>query len=128
MTVGFACAGEKVSVLPPEKGHRQLNKILESLATVRDVGTTPLEQLIEKQSKNISKGSAIIFITASKGKTYEILMETLRRKGFHILTVILDNASFNQDNEKPAGSKTTPSGSELKVSFGDDIGKILSLS
>ena len=66
LTVGFACAGEKVSVLPPEKGHRQLNKILESLATVRMTGTTPLEHLIEKQSKNISKGSAIILITASK--------------------------------------------------------------
>ena len=128
LTVGFACAGEKVSVLPAEKGHRQLNKILETLATVQDVGTTPLEQLLEKQSKNISKGSAIILITASKGKTYEILMEKLRRKGFHVMTVLLDNASFIQNNEKPVESRIDPSGSEIKVSFGDDIGKVLSVS
>ena len=128
LTVGFACAGEKVSVLPPEKGNRQLNKILESLATVRDVGSTPLEQLIEKQSKNISKGSAIIFITAANRQTHEILMEILRRKGFHMLKVSLENASFMQEYEKPAGSMFNPTDSELKVSYGDDIGKVLSVS
>jgi len=128
LTVGFACSGENVSILPPEKGHRQLNKILESLATVRDIGATPLEHLIEKQSRNISKGSAIILITASKGQTHEILMETLRRKGYHVLTVVLDNASFVQNNEKPDVSKINPTVSELKVSFGEDIGKVLSVS
>lgn len=128
LTVGFACSGEKVSVLPPEKGHRQLNKILESLASVRDIGSTPLEHLIEKQSKNISKGSAIILINASKVQSYEIIMETLRRRGFQVLTVVLDNATFEQNYEKPEGSKSDPTGSEIRVSFDDDISKVLSVS
>ena len=126
LTVGLASAGEKITILPPEKGHRQLNKILESLAVIRDVGPTPLEHLVEKQSKNISKGSAVLLITAFKDQTYENLMEMLWRKGFHILIVVLDNSSFVQDNEKPDGVKNDPSGSVIKVSFGDDIGKILS--
>ena len=127
LTVGIACSGEKVSVLPPEKGHRQLNKILESLATARDVGTTTLAHLVEKQSKNISKGSAIILITAAKGKTHDTLVEILRRKGFHILVVNINNFSFTDINEKPDGPKFNPAGSEINVSFGDDIGKVLSV-
>ena len=80
LTVGFACSGEKVSVLPPEKGHRQLNKILESLATVLDIGATPLDHLVEKQSKNISKGSAIILITASKGQPMKCLWKSSEKR------------------------------------------------
>jgi len=128
LTVGLACAGEKVSVLPPEKGHRQLHKILETLTTVRDAGTTPLEQLIEKQSKNISKGSAILLITASKNENHETLIEILRRKGFQVMKIILDNPSFIEDNDKPVGSKINPTGSVIKILFGDDIGKVFSVN
>jgi len=126
LTIGFACAGEIVSIQPPEKGQRQLNKILESLAIVQDIGITSLELLIEKQSKNITKGSTIILITPEKGQNHEIIVEKLRRNGFHVMTVILDNASFKQDTKKPAGSRINPTGSEIIVSFGDDIGNVLS--
>ena len=125
LTVGFACAGESVSILTPEKGNRQLNKILESLAVVKDIGTTSFEHLVEKQSKNISKGSAIILITAIKDKSNEIVMEVLRRRGFHVMTVILDNETFGLNN-KSDGSYDKPSDSMIKVGFGDDIEKILS--
>jgi len=128
LSVGLACAGERLSVLPPEKGLRQLNKILEGLATVKDVGKTPLEQLIEKQSKNISKGSAVILITAPRIENHETFMETLRRKGFHVMKIVLDNASFIKDNEKSVGSNIDPSGSVIKILFGDDIGKVLSVN
>jgi uncharacterized protein (DUF58 family) len=128
LTVGFASAGARAVILPPEKGLRQLNKILESLAVVQDVGSTPFELLVEKQSKNISKGSALIFISPYQSQTYENFMETLRRRGFHVLKVVLDNNSFVQNAEKPDGSSINPGGSMIKVSFGDDIGRVLSVN
>lgn len=128
LTVGFASAGARAVILPPEKGLRQLNKILESLAVVQDVGSTPFELLVEKQSKNISKGSALIFISPYQSQTYENFMETLRRRGFHVLKVVLDNNSFVQNDEKPDGSSINPGGSMIKVSFGDDIGRVLSVN
>ncbi len=127
LAVGFACSSEKVTLLPPEKGHRQLNKFYEILANVCDIGTTPLEQLVEKQIKNIGKGSTIIIITASKGKSHEILMEILRRKSFRVLTVYIENESFIQNIKKPKGSIINPADSEIKFSFGDDISKVLSI-
>lgn len=128
LTVGFASAGARAVILPPEKGLRQLNKILESLAVVQDVGSTPIELLVEKQSKNISKGSALILISPYQSQTYENFMETLRRRGFHVLKVVLDNNSFVQNDEKPDGSSINPGGSMIKVSFGDDIGRVLSVN
>ncbi len=126
--VGFACVGDKASVLTPDKGHRQLNKILETLATVLDKGTIPLEQLIEKQAKNISSGSALILITPTSEQSQDIYIEILRRKGFHVMKILLDNISFSQTNEEPVESKINPTGSVITVRFGDDIGKVLSIS
>jgi uncharacterized protein (DUF58 family) len=128
LTVGFVSSGEKISILPPEKGHRQLNKVLENLAVIRDEGTTPLEHLVEKQSKNISKGSAIILITAFKDLAYKNFMEILQGKGFQVLMVAIDNDSFIQNYEKPEGSMFDSSSPLIKVSVGDDIGKVLSVN
>lgn len=88
----------------------------------------PFERLVEKQSKNISKGSAIILITAYIVRIHESFIELLRRRGFHVLTVFLDNASFFQKYEKPDGLLINPTGSMIKVSFGDDIEKVFSFS
>ena len=91
LTVGFACAGKSVSILPPEKGNRQLNKILEKLAIVKDQGVTPLKQLAEKQAKNIIKGSALILLTAFSDQPDDLILEQMRRRGLHVLMIILDN-------------------------------------
>ncbi|MDP2965727.1 MAG: DUF58 domain-containing protein [Pelolinea sp.] len=125
LTVGFACASESAYILPPEKGHRQLNKIFERLATIKDKGSLPFEQLIEKQVKNISKGSALILITTYLDQPNEIIMEMLHRKGFQVLSVILENNTFQSINNNPDGIRNKPSGSTIRISYGDDLEKVL---
>ncbi len=126
LAVGFACAGDSVTTIPPEKGHRQFNKIMEKLAIVNDFGTTSFRQLIEKQAKNITKGSAIILITSTSDQPNEIMMNVLNRKGFHPFTILVDNATFVQEKANPDGITINPSGSMKKVSFGDNISQVLS--
>lgn len=128
LAVGYACASENASILPPEKGHRQLNKILERLAIVKDEGILPFEQLIEKQIKNIYKGSALIMITTIKDRPNETIMEVLRRKGYQVLTIILDNNTFLSINNIPDGLRNKLTGSVIKVSYGDDLGEVLCVS
>lgn len=126
LAVGFASAGVSVTSLPPEKGHRQFNKIMEKLAIIKDFGTTPFRQLIERQAKNIAKGCAIILITSTSDQPNEIMMNVLNLKGFHPFTILVDNATFVQENSNPDGITISQSGSLKKVSFGDNISKVLS--
>lgn len=126
LMVGFACASKDAFILPSEKGHRQLNKILEKLAIVEDKGVTPFELLIEKQVNNISKGSALILISSFDDLPNENIMKKLRRRGFQVVTVILNNKSFAQNYEKTGDLTNKPPVSTIIVSYGDDIEKILS--
>jgi uncharacterized protein (DUF58 family) len=126
LTIGFVCASESTYILPPEKGTRQLYKILERLSIIQDDGNLHVEQLIKKQVKNIAKGSVMILITSDYDQPNEIAYEALRRKGYQVLFVILDNNSFQPGNTSMAGLRNKISASKIRISYGDDLEKVLS--
>ncbi len=123
LTVGFACASDRIFILPPEKGHRQLNKVLEKLAIVKDEGVIPFEQLIEKQAKNISKGSALILISPINNLQNKNIMKILHRRGFHVVATKIDNKTFVENYKNRYELLIKPPDSTIIVSYGDDIRK-----
>lgn len=92
--VGLVYAGQSLSVLPSDRGGRQLGKILEALALLRAEGSLPLQGLIEAQARHLPRGSTLILITpvASEGviKTTDMLV----RRGLRPVVVLLDAATF----------------------------------
>jgi len=127
LAVGFACAGDSIAALQPEKGHRQFNKIMERLATIKDYGAISFGQLVEKQARNIAKGSAIILISSTSGHTNDALVNVLNRKGFHPLTILVNNDSFIQEHINTDAISNKLSESAVKISFGDNISQALSV-
>lgn len=127
-TVGFASAGQSLSVIPPDRGARQLSKILESLALLRSEGSLPLRSLVELQAQHMARGSTIVLITHSVDEDVALVVDYLARRGMRPVMVLLDASSFNG-----------PSGTDqlaamlgfLRVPFrivrqGDDLGAVLS--
>ncbi len=57
--------GQNYSILPPERGERQLGKILEMLAILEPAGDMSLLGLVSSQINNLTRGSTIILITPS---------------------------------------------------------------
>ena len=100
-SVGFACAGQALSVLAPERGGRQLSKILEALALLRAEGELPLGALVEIQAQHIVRGSTVVLITASVQQDVALTVDYLLRRGVRPLLVLIDAASFNG----PAGTE-----------------------
>jgi uncharacterized protein (DUF58 family) len=98
--VGFACSAQALSILPPERGARQLGKILESLALLRAEGQLPLRGLVEIQAQSIVRGSTVVLITASVGEDVTLAADYLLRRGLRPIVVLIDAASFNG----PSGS------------------------
>lgn len=98
--VGLVASGSHQVLLPPDRGGRQLGKILEALALVQAQGDILLRGLVEAQVKHIARGSTIVLITPSVRREIAILADNLVRRGHRPALVLLNAESFGG----PAGS------------------------
>jgi uncharacterized protein (DUF58 family) len=127
--VGFVSAGQQLALLPPDRGGRQLGKILEALAMLKAEGEMPLRGLVETQARHLPRGSTAILITPSVRDDTVLVVDYLSRRGLRPVAVFLDAASFNGEPGTPAlieqirllGLPTR------RIANGDDISQSLSL-
>lgn len=92
--VGFAAAGQKYTVLTPERGERQLGKLLETLAILRMEGELPFMGLVESQYHHLSRGSTVILITPAVKEDLLQAASNLIRKGCTPVIVLIDTRGF----------------------------------
>ncbi len=93
--VGFVCAAQAFTILPPERGGRQLGKLLESLALLKSKGNLPLQALVEIQAQGLLRGSTVVLITASVDPGVTLAADFLLRRGLRPVVVLIDASSFN---------------------------------
>jgi uncharacterized protein (DUF58 family) len=94
--VGLVSCGrsQSPSVLPPDRGGRQLGKILEALALLRSEGDLPISALATAQAQHLPRGSTVIVITPSVQEEVALAVDVLLRRGLRPVVVLLDAASF----------------------------------
>ncbi len=126
--VGFVSAGRAFSVLPAERGGRQMGKILEALALIRAEGKLPIRGLVEAEVKNLPRGSTVVIITPASDENVLVSVELLTRRGMRPVVVLLNAASFGgpPGSESLAESLALINTSACLVSKGDDISSTLS--
>jgi uncharacterized protein (DUF58 family) len=128
-SVGFASAGQSLTMIPADRGGRQLGKMLESLALLRAEGTLPIWGLIDIQSPHLARGSTIVLVTHSVEEEVVMATDFLARRGLRPVVVLIDAASFNG----PAGTDDIAESLRYMrtplrvVRNGDDLGKVLSV-
>jgi len=126
--IGLVSAGHMYSVLPAEKGGRQLGKVLEALALLQAEGELPLQGLVEAQLKNLPRGSTVVLITPASGDGVILSVELLTRRGMRPIVVLLNAESFGG----PSGTVRVAKQLELlgvpytQVNNGDDLTSALS--
>ncbi len=94
-SVGFLTSGKVRTMIPPDKGGRQLGKILESLALLKAEGKLPIWGLMDIQAQHLARGSTIVMITHSVDEEVLIATDFLARRGLRPVVVLIDAASFN---------------------------------
>ncbi len=126
-SVGFACAAQTMSVLPAEKGVRQMGKLLETLAFLQPEGNLPLTGLIEGQTTQIPKGSTVVLITAICSEILELAIEMLMRKDLKPVVIGIDSVSFGASlSECGIFEKLRAYGIPIRIiRNGDDLQKSL---
>jgi len=121
--VGLVSAGRGYSILPAERGERQLGKILETLAVLRAEGDLPLWGLISSQLAHLVRGSTIILITPSSDqKILTVVMELIQR-GLMPVVILIDPASFGgaQNSGELAATLVNRGVLTFLIHKGDDI-------
>lgn len=125
--VGLVSAGQGYSILPAERGERQLGKILESLAVLRAEGDLPLWGLISSQLAHLARGSTVIIITpSSEEKMMTVVMELIQR-GLMPVVILIDKTSFGHrsDSFDLEAALINHGIMTFVVHKGDDIQKVL---
>lgn len=127
-SLGLACSGANLQVLPSDRGGRQLGKVLETLALIRADGQLPLQSLVETQARYLPRGSTTVIITPSSSDMVFRAVDLLLRRGLRPVVVLIDAITFgaSQGSEKLAYSLQSIGVPVSQVKYGDDLTNTLS--
>jgi uncharacterized protein (DUF58 family) len=92
--VGLLAYGQRRELLQSDRGERQLNKILESLAVLRAHGSMPIAEILASEGTRFGRNTTVIVITSSSESSWVSALRGLSRRGIRGVAVVLDSASF----------------------------------
>jgi uncharacterized protein (DUF58 family) len=93
-TVGFCSNSQQTLVLVPERGARQVDKILESLALVQPRSEVSLKQFVESQMNQMKKGTTVVIISSTNKPEISGSLETMKKRGLYPIFLSINSASF----------------------------------
>jgi uncharacterized protein (DUF58 family) len=89
--LGLLAQGE---VLQPDRGIRQLSKVLELFAMVKADRWESLAELISNESLHLSRLSTLVVVTPAVDETWVNVCHQLLQRGAHVLVVLLEPSTF----------------------------------
>jgi uncharacterized protein (DUF58 family) len=92
--VGFVAHGQHRELIQPDRGERQLTKILETLAVVNASGQVPFAQLLAAEMEHLPRHTTLLAITPSTDSAWVAAMRAIRRRGINGLAVLLAANTF----------------------------------
>jgi uncharacterized protein (DUF58 family) len=122
--VGLACADSILTVLPTEKGSRQLGKILETMAFFEGRGRMQINEVIETLSTQIARGSAVVIVSPASTQTIQLCTEILVRRRLKPIVIQVNRDSFTPDGTDP-NEIEFGNISGISISYGDSISGVL---
>lgn len=127
-SLGLITYSGRRRMLPPDRGERQLYKLLEMLALVQPTGRVPLQQVLLAELPQFGRHTTVIVITGDWTRAWVTALEAVRQRGVRTVAVLVDGASFGavppvdtvQAHLVQAGVPT------YVVRQGDDLSAVLS--
>ena len=92
--VGMVTSSKTAEFLPPDRGGRQLGKILEILALLRADGDLPVSGMIDAQTRHITRGSTLLIVTPTVRQQLTLSLDFVARRGLRPIVVLLDSETF----------------------------------
>ena len=125
--LGFVAYLPRREAYLPERGHRQLTRVMETLAIARSTSTMSLKETLSLEASNFSRGATLVIVTSSLSLDWVIQVELLARRGIRPMCVFIDPASFggsysSDDLRSSLHNARIPT---IHVQQGDDLTAVL---
>ena len=126
--VGMAAYGQSNETIQPDRGERQLNRILEILSVLRAQGQVPIEDVLEAEAYLFPRGTTVIVVTPNASEEWVTAVRQIARRGLRIVTVLVNPKSFGgQNSSEPLLPVLRAAGmGAYLVNCGDDLTAVLS--
>lgn len=92
--IGFAAYTPNREVIHPDRNHRQLTRILETLAVARSFSERSLQDVLSLETIHFTRGTTLILITASLETAWIQEAQLLARRGIRPVCIYIDPGSF----------------------------------
>ncbi len=92
--VGMLAYGQSNETVQADRGSRQLNRILETLAVLRAEGQVPLSDMIQAEMHLMPRGTTVVVVTPDPSEQWATSARELMRRGLRVVTVLVNPASF----------------------------------
>lgn len=126
--VGMMAYGQSAEIVQPDRGERQMNRLLETLSVLRAQGSIPLADMLNAESHMFPRGTTLVVITPTTQESWGVAARQLVRRGLRIVTVLVNPASFGS-NRQAEGLALNLQGNGMMahlVNNGDDLTAVLS--
>jgi uncharacterized protein (DUF58 family) len=126
--VGLLAYGQSHEVVQPDRGERQLNRILETLAVLRATGRVPISAVLHAESQMLPRGATIIVVTPTTGQEWITTARQQMQRGLRVVTILVDPGSFGSAHSAVGLSSMLQASGVLTylVRRGDNLTQVLS--
>lgn len=126
--VGLTASNRDHVYAQPDRGERQLTRLLEMLAVVESDGTESFARFIARETATLNRSITLVLITPSPEFEWVQYAQDLRRRGFHLIAIMVDASSFGMAVDfAPVIGELQASGIlTYVVHQGDDLRAVLS--
>ncbi len=127
-SVGLVAYGSARTVVQPDRGERQLAKVLETLAVFRADGSTHLADALSLETDLLPRGATLVICTSTWDTRWVSLARGLKRRGVSVAAVITDALTFGGPRSSAGTSESLLSVGipAVVVRKGDDLSEVLS--
>lgn len=128
-SVGMIAYGQRRLVLQPDRGERQLNKILSNLAVLRAAGRAGLAQVLSTEGHEFARHTTLVIVTPTTTLRWIEGLRELHHRGVASMVVLLDASTFGTAGSSD-GVRTALASHNVTtraICCGDDIAAALSL-
>jgi len=93
-SVGFVAHGQTREMIQPDRGERQLTKLMETLAVFHALGRIHFHDVLTMEAEQLPRGTTAILISASNDTRWVVGAQSLKRRGLRVVSVVLEPYTF----------------------------------
>jgi uncharacterized protein (DUF58 family) len=120
--LGFVTYAPYREIVQPDRGPRQLTRVLEILAIARSESDLSLRQMLALEADYLGRGTTAVIVTASQDPGWAAEAHTMARRGIRVICVLIDPRSFGAapENITPFRQMVEAAGALVYVIHQDD--------